>query len=160
MTSSSKKENKILCENRKARHDYFIEDTLEVGITLAGQEIKSIRKGSANLKGSWCSVDDNELFVHAMHIATYFAVDGQRSELIRVDPYRTRKLLAHKREIGKLAQKVSQQGYTIVPLNIHINERGLAKMTVGLCKGKKDYDKRATIKERDIERSVRRGDYQ
>ncbi len=134
-------------ENRKARHDYFIESELEVGIVLVGTEVKSIRKGSANINEAFCRVKDNELFIHNMFIDYY-----EHGNINNHDERRVRKLLASKREIIKLAEQVKLMNYTLIPLKIYF-KHGYAKLLLGVCKGKKNYDKRATIKERDIKRS-------
>ena len=140
--------------NRKAYFDYFVEDQIEVGIVLEGKEVKAIRQGKCNLKGSWCNVIDNEMFVLGMHISPY-QESGRDNSLVRIDPYRTRKLLLHKKEIRKLAMKKQLEGITFVPLKIYF-VKGKAKMLLGVCKGKKNYDKRETQKNRDIDRDLRR----
>lgn len=135
-------------ENRKARHDYFIDDTFEAGIVLVGTEVKSIRKGSANIAEAFCRVTNGEIFIHNMFINTY-----DFGNQFNHDERRARKLLLHKHEIKKLEDKVKLGGYTIVPLSVYFVS-GKAKMKIGIAKGKKNYDKRNTIKERDINRSV------
>ena len=133
-------------ENRKAKYDYFIEDTLECGIALKGTEIKSIRDGKANLKDSYGIVKNNELYILNMHISKY-----ENSGVFNHEETRTRKLLAHKKEIYKLRDKINMEGYTLIPLKLYIKD-GKAKILIAVAKGKKNYDKRETIKQRDIEK--------
>ena len=141
---------KIVAENRKARHNYFIEDTWEAGLVLKGTEVKSMREGRVNLKDSYARIKDGEVWVHQMHISPYpFAYYGNH------DPLRTRKLLLHKREIKKLYAKANEQGYTLVPLRVYFRD-GKAKMTLALAKGKRQYDKRETIRRRDEQRDLDR----
>lgn len=132
--------------NRKAKFDYFIYDTYECGIVLKGSEIKSIRDGKANLKDSYAIIKNDELFILNMHISKY-----ENSSIFNHDETRTRKLLASKKEIYKMRDKINIEGYTLIPLKLYFN-RGLAKITIGVCKGKKNYDKKEAIKERDIEK--------
>ena len=132
--------------NRKAKFDYFIYDTYECGIVLKGSEIKSIRDGKANLKDSYAIIKNDELFILNMHISKY-----ENSSIFNHDEIRTRKLLANKKEIYKMRDKINIEGYTLIPLKLYFN-RGLAKITIGVCKGKKNYDKKEAIKERDIEK--------
>ena len=132
--------------NRKARYDYFIEDTLECGIALKGTEIKSIRDGKANLKDSYGIIKNNELFILNMHISAY-----ESGNIFNHDETRTRKLLAHKKEILKLNSKLNIEGYTLIPVKLYIKD-GKAKILIGVAKGKKTYDKKEVIKERDIDR--------
>ena len=132
--------------NRKAKFDYFIYDTYECGIVLKGSEIKSIRDGKANLKDSYAIIKNDELFILNMHISKY-----ENSSIFNHDETRTRKLLAHKKEIYKMRDKINIEGYTLIPLKLYFN-RGLAKITIGVCKGKKNYDKKEAIKERDIDK--------
>lgn len=132
--------------NRKAKFDYFIYDTYECGIVLKGSEIKSIRDGKANLKDSYAIIKNDELFILNMHISKY-----ENSNIFNHDETRTRKLLANKKEIYKMRDKINIEGYTLIPLKLYFN-RGLAKITIGVCKGKKNYDKKETIKERDIDK--------
>lgn len=134
--------------NRKARHDYFIEEVLECGIVLTGTEIKSIRQGQANLKDSYAYIRANEVFVLNMFISPY-----KEGNIFNHEETRSRKLLLHKKEIQKLKVKIEQEGYTLVPLKLYF-VRGKAKIALGICKGKKNYDKRETIKERDLKREV------
>ncbi len=137
-------------ENRKARHDYFIEDTYEAGIVLKGTEIKSIRNGGVNLKDSYATIKNEEVFILNMHISRY-----EEGNLFNHEETRTRKLLLHKNEIKKLKTKLNLEGYTIVPLKLYF-KRGKAKILIGVGKGKHNYDKRETIKQRDIERENRK----
>lgn len=146
-------EGKVAAQNRKARHDYFVEETYEAGIVLQGTEIKSIRKGSVNLKDSFARVKDGEIFVHNMHISPY-----EQGNRYNHDPTRARKLLLHKKEIAKLFGATKQTGYSLIPLKVYI-KGGRAKVLIGLAKGKRKYDKRETLKrksaQRDIERAFR-----
>ena len=132
--------------NRKARHDYFVEDEYECGICLKGTEIKSIRNGSCNIKDSYGIIKNNELYILNMHISKY-----ENSGVFSPDELRTRKLLVHKKEIYKLKQKINQEGYTLIPLKLYFKD-GRAKILIGVAKGKKNYDKRETIKQRDIDK--------
>ena len=133
-------------ENRKARYNYFIEDTYECGIVLKGSEIKSIRDGRVNLKDSFAIVKNNELFVLNLHISKY-----ENGGVFNHDETRTRKLLAHKKEIYKMRDKVNLGGYTLIPTKLYI-KNGKAKLLIAIAKGKKNYDKKEAIKERDIEK--------
>ena len=136
--------------NRKAKFDYFIEETIEAGIVLTGTEIKSIRLGKANIKDSYAIIRNNEIFLLNTSIAEY--TQGNR---FNHDETRTRKLLLHKKEISKLNDKIVLEGYTLIPLKIYFS-KGKAKVLIGICKGKKNFDKRETIKQRDIEREIRK----
>ncbi|NLO89392.1 MAG: SsrA-binding protein SmpB [Clostridia bacterium] len=144
-------EQKVIATNKKARHDYFIEETYEAGIALTGTEVKSIREGKVNLRDSYAEVRNGEVFVHNMHISPYEAGNQFNHE-----PKRTRKLLLHKHEIRRLIGKTQERGYTLVPLKIYFNERGKVKLEIGLAKGKKLYDKRKEIAQRDAEREMRK----
>ena len=150
VTGVEKKGVKIAAQNRKARHDYYVEDTYEAGIELAGTEVKSVRAGTLNLKDSYCSVKDGELFVHGMHISPY-----EKGNIFNKDPVRSRRLLMHKREIRKLHALVKQDGYTLVPLSVYFKDSRV-KVEVGLCKGKKNYDKRDAAAQRDAKREMDR----
>ena len=141
---------KIIAENRKARHDYFVIETYEAGIELFGTEVKSIRAGGVNLKDSYCDIDEGELFALGMHISPY-----EQGNIFNRDPLRPKKLLMHKREIMKLTGLVSREGYTLVPLTLYY-KGSRVKMAVGLCKGKKLYDKRDDIAKRDANRDIER----
>lgn len=134
--------------NRKARHDYFIEDTMECGIVLTGTEIKSLRQGSANIKDCYARIKNDEIFLVNMFIAPY-----KEGNQFNHDETRSRKLLLHKHQIQKLKNKVEQDGYTLIPLKVYFT-RGKAKVELGVCRGKKNYDKRETIKERDLKREM------
>ena len=141
-------EGKIIADNRKARHDYFIIESYEAGIELFGTEVKSLRAGNVNLKDSYCDIDDGELFALGMHISPY-----EQGNIFNKDPLRPKKLLMHKREIMKLTGLVSREGYTLVPLSLYF-KGSRVKMAVGLCKGKKLYDKRDTAAKRDADRTI------
>lgn len=144
---------KTIAENRKARHEYFILDSFEAGIELVGTEVKSIRRGGVNLKDSWCSVDDGELWVKGMHISPY-----DHGNIFNRDPMRVRRLLMHKKQIMQLLGKVKQEGLTLIPISVYF-KGSMVKVQVGLCKGKKLHDKRdgmaAKAAQRDIERAVK-----
>ena len=142
---------KVITENREARFEYFIEDTYEAGISLDGGEVKSIKAGNVNLKDAYCSIYNAELFVKGMHIAVY---DKVGSYNVR-DSRRERRLLLHKSEINRLIGKVNEKGFTLVPLKVYL-KGSLIKVEVGLCKGKHTYDKKQTIKEKDIDRETQR----
>ena len=141
---------KPIAQNRKARHDYFIEDVLECGIELFGTEVKSLRKGMCNLKDSYAQVKNGELFVIGMHISPY-----EQGNIFNKDPFRTRKLLAHRSEIRRLAASAQQDGMSLIPLSLYFKD-GRAKMEIAVAKGKKLYDKRHTIAERDAGREMER----
>ncbi|MCI8910757.1 MAG: SsrA-binding protein SmpB [Oscillibacter sp.] len=141
---------KIAAQNRKAHHDYFVEDRYESGIQLAGTEVKSIRAGTLNLKDAYCTVKDGELWVHGMHISPY-----EKGNIFNKDPVRPRRLLMHRREIRKLHALVKQDGYTLVPLSVYFKDARV-KLEVGLCKGKKNYDKRDSAARRDASREIDR----
>lgn len=139
---------KLISQNKKARHDYFIEETFEAGIKLMGSEIKSIRQGKVNLSDSYVTFKDNEAYVINMHISKY-----DFSNRYNHEETRTRKILLHKHQILKLFSKTREQGYAVIPLKIYLKE-GLAKLEIGLAKGKKEYDKRHTLKEKDAKRRM------
>ena len=141
---------KVMATNREARHEYFIEEEYEAGIELQGTEVKSIRRGTLNLKDAWCGIKDGELLVNQMHISPY-----DHGNRFNPDPRRPRKLLMHKREIMRLLGKVKQDGYSLIPLSVYL-KGSLVKVKVGLCKGKKLYDKRQTAAERDAKRQIDR----
>ncbi|MBY6036821.1 SsrA-binding protein SmpB [Fictibacillus halophilus] len=145
-----KGEGKVVAQNKKARHDYHVEETFEAGIVLQGTEIKSIRAGRANLKDSFARVQNGELFLHNMHISTY-----EQGNRYNHDPLRTRKLLLHRKEINKLLGATKEQGYSIVPLKMYL-KNGFAKLLIGLAKGKKHYDKRDDLKKKDAKREIDR----
>jgi SsrA-binding protein len=142
---------KVICTNRKARHDYNILETMETGIVLVGTEVKSLREGQANLKDSYAAINMGELFLHNTHISPYSK--GNRANH---DPTRKRKLLMHDREIRRLIGRVQEKGFTLVPLRLYFNDAGKVKVELGLAKGKKEIDKRRQIAERDAERDLRR----
>ena len=143
-------EKQIIANNKKAYHDYFVLETYEAGIELYGTEIKSIRNGRVNLKDSFCSVDDGEMFVIGMHISPY-----EMGNRFNRDPMRKKRLLLHKREIMKLFGESQQQGLSIIPLSLYLS-KGRAKLEIGLCKGKKLYDKREKKKKKDSDRQIER----
>ena len=143
------KQRKLIANNKKARHEYFIEEVHEAGIVLTGTEIKSIRQGKVNLKESFAKVENGELIVYGMHISPY-----EQGNRYNVDPLRPRKLLLHKQEIRKLIGYTTQKGLTLVPLTLYINEKGMAKMEVAVARGKKLYDKREDIAKRDSDRRI------
>lgn len=139
---------KTIAQNKKARHDYFVEDSYEAGIELVGTEVKSLRKGSCNLRDSWCDIKNGEIFVKQMHISPY-----EHGNIFNRDPMRVRKLLMHRREIARLADLMAQQGYALIPLSVYFKDSKV-KVQVGLCKGKKLYDKRADMAKKDAQRNI------
>ena len=141
---------KTIADNRKARHDYFILESYEAGIELTGTEVKSIRDGGLNLKDSWISIDNGELFIKQMHISPY-----EKGNIFNKDPLRTRKLLMHKREIMKLLGQVKQDGLTLIPISVYF-KGSRVKVQVGLCKGKKQHVKRDAMAQRDAKRTIDR----
>ena len=141
---------KTIAQNKKARHDYFVEETYEAGIELCGTEVKSLRAGRVNLKDSWCSIVDGEIFVNGMHISPY-----EQGNIFNRDPMRVRKLLMHKKEILKLYGTVKQTGYSLIPISLYFKDSKV-KLQVGLCKGKKLFDKRADMAERSAKRDMER----
>ena len=144
------KGTKQICDNRQARHEYFILEKYEAGIALQGNEVKSIRLGHVNLKDAWCDIANGELFVKGMHISPY-----EKDGLARTDPRRERQLLMHKREILRLFGKIKQDGLTLIPLNLHWSGSNV-KVQIGLCKGKKLYDKRQSAAEQAAKRQIDR----
>ena len=144
----TKTEGKIIADNRKARHDYFVIETYEAGIELFGTEVKSLRAGGVNLKDSYCDIDGGELFALGVHISPY-----EQGNIFNKEPLRPKKLLMHKREIMKLTGLVSREGYTLVPLSLYFKGSHV-KMCLGLCKGKKLYDKRDDAARRDADRTI------
>ncbi len=142
---------KTIAENKEARYEYFVEEAYEAGIVLDGGEVKSIRRGNVSLKDSYCSVYGAEVFIKGMHVAVYDKGGAFNTK----DARRDRKILLHKSEIKKLVGKVAEKGYTLVPLKMYFKQ-GLIKMEIGLCKGKNTYDKKQTIKERDLGREAAR----
>jgi len=141
-------EVKQIASNRKAFHDYFVEDKFEAGIELAGTEVKSIRQGNVNLKDAFCGVKDGEMFLHGMHVSPY-----EQGNIFNKDPLRERKLLMHRYEINKLKGKIQEKGYTLVPLQVYF-KGSLVKVEIGLARGKKLYDKRADIAKKDQRREL------
>ena len=141
---------KTITTNKKAFHDYFVEESMEAGIELAGTEVKALRAGTVNLKDAWCSVKDGELWVRQMHISPY-----EKGNIFNKDPIRPRRLLMHKREIQRLASKVQLDGYAIVPLSVYL-KNSRVKVEVALCKGKKLYDKRQDAANKDARRQIDR----
>ena len=150
MSPTEKRGVKIAAQNRKAFHDYFVEDRYEAGIQLAGTEVKSIRAGTLNLKDSYCTVKDGELWVHSLHISPY-----EKGNIFNKDPVRPRRLLMHKREIRKLQTVVKQDGLALIPLSVYF-KNARVKLEIGLCKGKKNYDKRDAAAQRDAKREIER----
>ncbi len=146
----SKENFKTITENRKARHEYFVIESMETGIELVGTEVKSLRQGSVNLKDSWCSIDKGELFIKGMHISPY-----EKGNIFNRDPLRVRKLLMHKKEINRLFGKVKQEGLTLIPLSLYL-KGSRVKVQLGLCKGKKLYDKREDAARKDAKRQIER----
>lgn len=147
---TEKKGIKIAAQNRKAFHDYFVEDRYEAGIELAGTEVKSIRMGNVNLKDSFCTIKDGQMTLNGMHVSPY-----EKGNIFNREPRRPRRLLMHKREILRLFAKIKQDGYTLVPLSLYFKGPRV-KVEIGLCKGKKLYDKRADAAKRDAKRSIDR----
>lgn len=144
-----KREKKIVANNKKARHDYFIDDVYEAGIVLTGTEIKSVRAGKVSIKESYAKIQDGEIVLIGMNISPY-----EQGNRFNTEPLRTRKLLLHKREIRKLLGLTTQKGLTLVPLRMYINENGLAKIEIAVARGKKNYDKREDIAKRDADRKM------
>ena len=147
----AKRERKLVANNKKARHDYFIEEVYEAGIVLTGTEIKSVRQGKVSIKESYAKIERAELIVHGMNISPY-----EQGNRYNVEPLRPRKLLLHKQEIRKLIGYTTMKGMTLVPLNMYINEDGRAKVEIAVARGKKNYDKRETIARRDAARDIDR----
>ena len=145
--------NKTLVENRKARYDYFVEEAMEAGIALVGTEVKSIRKGRANIKEAYAQVVNGEIIIYGMHISPY-----EEGNIFNVDPLRPKKLLLHKAEIRRIEGMLNQQGLTLIPLSMYL-KNGRVKINLGICRGKKNYDKRDAMLEkahkRDIERQMK-----
>lgn len=141
---------KIIAQNKKAYHDYFVDEKYEAGIALFGTEVKSIRNGAVNLKDSYCSLKNGELFVLGMHVSPY-----EKGNIFNREPLRDRKLLMHKREIMKLGGLVAQKGYTLVPLSLYFSGKNV-KVEIGLCRGKKLYDKRDSLAEKQTNREIDR----
>ncbi len=150
---AEKASTKTIAQNKKAFHDYFVEESMEAGIELVGTEVKSLRQGRANLKDSWCSIVEGEIFLNGVHISPY-----EQGNIFNKDPLRVRRLLLHKREIMRLLGQVKQQGYSLIPLSLYF-KGSRVKVQVGLCRGKKLYDKRqdlaAKAAQRDIQRAIK-----
>ena len=146
----AKESTKTIAQNKKAHHDYFVIESFEAGIELCGTEVKSIRQGRVNMKDSWCTVENGELFVKGMHISPY-----EQGNIFNRDPLRPRKLLLHHREIRKLESQVMRQGFTLIPLEVYFSN-GRVKVMLGLCKGKQLHDKRETMAKKDSEREIQR----
>lgn len=144
------KGTKTIAQNRKAYHDYFVEDRIECGIALFGTEVKSMRLGKVNLKESWAQIRKGELWVEGMHISPY-----EQGNIFNRDPLRAKKLLVHRAEIRKMEAQVARQGYTLVPLQIYLKE-GRMKLELGVCKGKQLHDKRDAMAKRDSDREIQR----
>lgn len=140
---------KVITTNRKAHHEYQIIDEMEAGIVLQGTEVKSVRAGKVNLQDSYASIEDDELFLYNMHIAPYEAGNRYNHE-----EKRTRKLLMHRIEINRLDHKISEKGFTLIPLKVYFSDKGVVKIQLGLARGKKSYDRRQDIAKRDAEREV------
>lgn len=147
---SASKDKQKVAQNKKAYHDYFVLETYEAGIELFGTEVKSIRQGKVNLKDSWCSIDGGEIFVNGMHISPY-----EQGNIFNRNPLRVKRLLMHKREIMRLLGTTKQQGLTLIPLSVYF-VKGRAKLEIGLCKGKKNYDKREAAAKKDAKRDIER----
>ncbi|EAF4322967.1 SsrA-binding protein SmpB [Listeria monocytogenes] len=145
-----KGDGKLVAQNKKARHDYAIEETFEAGIVLQGTEIKSVRNARVNLKDSYARIDKGEIFLHNMHISPY-----EQGNRYNHDPLRTRKLLLHKKQISRLIGETKESGYSIVPLKMYIKD-GCAKVLIGVARGKKKYDKRQDLKQKEAKRDIER----
>ncbi|MDD5927882.1 MAG: SsrA-binding protein SmpB [Firmicutes bacterium] len=147
----AKKERKLIANNKKAYHDYFIEETYEAGIVLTGTEIKSVRQGKVSIKESYAKIENSEMILYGMNISPY-----EQGNRYNVEPLRPRKLLLHKQEIRKLIGYTTMKGLTLVPLKMYINEEGRAKVEIAVARGKKNYDKREDIARRDAKRDIDR----
>lgn len=148
--AKEKDSNRSIAQNKKAFHDYFVEESYEAGIELTGTEVKSLRQGKVNIKEAWCSIEEGQLFIKGMHISPY-----DHGNIFNVNPLRVRKLLLHKKEITHLYSSVKLAGYSIVPLSLYF-KGSLVKVQIGLCKGKKLYDKREDAAKRDAKRAIDR----
>ncbi len=146
----SRNEKKLIANNKKVYHDYFIEETYEAGIVLHGTEVKSLRMGKCSIKESFLRIENGEMFIYGMHVSPY-----EKGNIFNKDPLRTRKLLLHKSEIMKLVGKVKEKGFTLVPIEVYFTD-GKAKILIGLAKGKKLYDKREDIAKKDMKREAER----
>ena len=145
-----KKERKLVANNKKAYHDYFVDETFECGIELAGTEVKSLRLGQCSIKESFCNIKNGEVFIYGMHVNPY-----EKGNIFNKDPLRDRKLLLHKSEINKILGKLKEDGYALVPLRVYFR-RSLVKVEIGLCRGKKLYDKRADLAKKQQKRELER----
>lgn len=145
-----KDEIKVIAQNKKAFHDYFVVEAMEAGIELFGTEVKSLRQGKVNLKDSWCSIDGGEIFAVGVHISPF-----EQGNIFNRDPLRRKRLLLHKNQIAHLFAEVKQEGLSVVPLKLYF-KGSRAKMEIGLCKGKKNYDKRAVIAKKSADREIQR----
>ena len=150
MAAPKKENTKTIASNRKAFHDYFVEESLEAGIELSGTEVKSLRQGAVNLKDAWCQIREGEVFVNGMHISAY-----EKGNIFNRDPMRVRKLLLRKKEIARLFGLMKQQGYALIPLSLYF-KGSLVKVQLGLCRGQKLYDKREDAARRDMKRDADR----
>ena len=148
--AKAKAQGKMIANNKKAYHDYFILDTYEAGIALAGTEVKSLRMGKCSIKESFIRIENGEVFIYGMHISPY-----EKGNIFNRDPLRARKLLLHRYEIRKIEGQIAQKGYTLVPLNVYL-KGSLMKVEIGLAKGKKQYDKRQDIAKKDMRREAER----
>lgn len=148
--AQNKETQKLIANNKKAYHDYFIDETYEAGVALHGTEVKSMRMGKCSIKESFIRIENGEVFVYGMHVSPY-----EKGNIFNKDPLRVRKLLMHKYEINKLTGKVAEKGYTLVPLQVYFKE-GKVKVEIGLARGKKLYDKRETIAKKDARRETER----
>lgn len=147
---TKKTDGRVIAENRKARHDYFVDEVYEAGIALYGTEVKSVRAGAVNLKDAYCDIRDGEMYALGVHISPY-----EQGNIFNRDPLREKKLLMHKKEIMKLVGLVTREGYTLVPLSLYY-KGSRVKMSIGLCRGKKLYDKRDDMARRDADRVIER----
>ena len=145
-----KDSNRSIAQNKKAYHEYFVEESYEAGIELTGTEVKSLRQGKVNIKEAWCAIEEGQLYIKGMHISPY-----DHGNIFNVNPLRVRKLLLHRKEIAHLYSQVKQAGYSIVPLSLYF-KGSLVKVQIGLCKGKKLYDKREDAAKRDAKRAIDR----
>ena len=151
MANHGKEEgNKLIANNKKAYHDYFVDETFECGIELAGTEVKSLRLGQCSIKESFCNIKNGEVFIYGMHVNPY-----EKGNIFNKDPLRDRKLLLHKSEINKILGKLKEDGYALVPLRVYFR-RSLVKVEIGLCRGKKLYDKRADLAKKQQKRELER----
>jgi len=142
---------KLIANNKKARHEFFIDEVLEAGLVLKGTEVKSIRMGRANIKESYAVIRDGEVFIQGMNITPY-----EMGNRYNPDPLRTRKLLLHRKEIEKLISLTTRKGYTLVPLRLYLNDKGLVKLEIGVARGKKTHDKRHDLAKKDADRDIQR----